>query len=87
MNHAKFGSYVIDMITTMAPRILKDDFKPCFFIKHFIKDMKIAKEKAQDANLELHMLDKVLDMCKELGTQAVINIMKNNLMVFYITFD
>lgn len=67
-------------MSNMAPRILKGDLEPGFFIKHFIKDMEIAKEEAKDVNLELHVLNKVLKMYKELddqqfgelGTQALI---------------
>lgn len=67
-------------MSNMAPRILKGDLEPGFFIKHFIKDMEIAKEEAQDVNLELKVLNKVLEMYKkladqqldELGTQALI---------------
>ena len=54
---------VIDVISTgaagswslsnLAPRMLKGDFAPGFFIKHFIKDMKIAIESAKEMNLEL----------------------------------
>lgn len=33
--------------------MLKGDFAPGFFIKHFIKDMKIAIESADEMNLDL----------------------------------
>ena len=67
-------------MSNMAPRILKGNLEPGFFIKHFIKDMEIAKEEAQDVDLELQVLNKVLEMYKklaneqlgELGTQALI---------------
>ena len=29
-------------LTNLAPRILRDDYEPGFFVKHFIKDMQIA---------------------------------------------
>lgn len=68
-------------MSNMAPRILKNDFEPGFFIKHYIKDMKIASEEAKDVNLELDILNNVLRMYAELaedekladlGTQALI---------------
>ena len=33
-------------LTNLAPRILAGDFEPGFFVKHFIKDMRIALESA-----------------------------------------
>lgn len=67
-------------MTNMGPRILKGDYEPGFFVKHYIKDMKIAKEEAEDVSLELGMLNCVLDMYQkleeqgmgDLGTQALI---------------
>lgn len=40
-------------LSNLAPRMLKGDFAPGFFIKHFIKDMKIAIESAKEMNLDL----------------------------------
>ncbi len=67
-------------MTNVAPRILKEDFDPGFFMKHFIKDMDIAIDEADDANLNLTVLKNVVNMYKELekqglgdlGTQALI---------------
>lgn len=67
-------------LTNVASRILKDDYNPGFFIKHFIKDMNLAAEEAEAAGARLGVLDYVLDMfknleaegCGELGTQALI---------------
>jgi 3-hydroxyisobutyrate dehydrogenase/2-hydroxy-3-oxopropionate reductase len=68
-------------MTNMAPRILKGDLNPGFFIKHFIKDMTIAAEEAEGVNLHLEILNDVLCMYKDLadnrnlgdlGTQALI---------------
>lgn len=66
----------------MAPRILKGDRKPGFFIKHFIKDMKLAKEEALKQGVSLEMLNTVLNMFsklaekegyEDLGTQAILD--------------
>lgn len=67
-------------MSNTAPRILKEDFAPGFYIKHYIKDMMIAKEEASEACLKLAILDEVLEMYKlldnkgmgDLGTQALI---------------
>ena len=53
---------------------------PGFFIKHFIKDMRLAKEAAKAQNVELPVLEIVLSMYEQmqdegegdLGTQAII---------------
>lgn len=64
-----------------GPKMLKGDFAPGFYIKHYIKDMKIASEEAEDAGLNLSILNNVLEMYKDLadncglgdeGTQALI---------------
>ncbi|GAB6142883.1 NAD(P)-dependent oxidoreductase [Desulfocicer niacini] len=39
-------------LNNLAPRIIKKDFSPGFFVKHFIKDMGIALESAQAMGLE-----------------------------------
>lgn len=81
---------VIDVISTgaagswslsnLAPRMLKGDFAPGFFIKHFIKDMKIAIESAKEMNLELPGLTLAESLYQKLakegyednGTQALL---------------
>lgn len=65
---------------TLAPRILKGDYAPGFFVKHFIKDMKLAVEEADAEHLELGVLKRALKQYEELaehgcgddGTQALI---------------
>ncbi len=67
-------------MSNMAPRILKGDLNPGFFIKHFIKDMTIASEEAKDVNLDMPIVSDVLSMYRaldqegygNLGTQALI---------------
>ena len=67
-------------MANMAPRIIQGDYKPGFYIKHFIKDMEIANEESQAVNLDLCILKDVLKLYKDLdqnnmgdlGTQALI---------------
>lgn len=67
-------------LKAVAPRILAGDFDPGFFIRHFIKDMKLASGEAEEAGVRLGVLDYVLSMYEEmekqgkggLGTQALI---------------
>jgi len=66
-------------MTNMAPKMLKGDFAPGFFIKHMIKDLDIAVEEAESKELELGVLEQVLSMYRrleaegkgDLGTQAL----------------
>ncbi len=61
-------------------KIVAGDFRPGFFIKHFVKDMSIAREEAQGRGLELPILNTVLGHYRALleeglgdeGTQALI---------------
>lgn len=39
-------------LSNLAPRILKEDYSPGFFIKHFIKDMTIALQEAEKMGME-----------------------------------
>ena len=63
-----------------GPKMVSGDFAPGFYIKHFIKDMRIADEEARDKGLSLEMLAEVLRMYRaldecgmgDLGTQALI---------------
>ena len=61
-------------------KMIEKDYEPGFFNKHFIKDMKIAKEVMDEKGESLPVLNKVLEMYEELakknfedkGTQCII---------------
>lgn len=65
-----------------APRILKDDYSPGFFVKHFIKDLKIALDEAEKMQLELPATQLATELYERLaekgyendGTQALIKL-------------
>ena len=67
-------------MSNIAPRMLKGDFDPGFFVKHYIKDMNIALEEAAHVDLTMPVLNEVHDMYQalddqgmgDLGTQALI---------------
>ncbi len=66
-------------LSVLGPRMLAGDFAPGFYIKHFIKDMTIALESAEELGLETPGLSLSLKLYKELaengeedsGTQAL----------------
>lgn len=67
-------------LSNLAPRMLKEDFAPGFYIKHMIKDMKVALDEAERMNIQLpglllakSMYDKLLEAgYGDNGTQALI---------------
>jgi len=69
-------------LANMAPRVLKEDFAPGFFVKHFIKDMKIIVQEMSERDVDLVMLNQVLAMYEQFagqghedaGTQALIRL-------------
>lgn len=66
-------------LTNLAPRMIKGDFDPGFYIKHFIKDMEIAMEEAEKMGMEtpgLTLAESLYSRLSalgqdELGTQAL----------------
>ena len=74
-------------LTNLAPRVLKGDYAPGFFVKHFIKDMKIAIESAQAMGLDLpglQLAKKLYDQlaskgCEDDGTQALFKLYEEQL--------
>jgi len=73
-------------LQNMAPRVLRQDFGPGFFVKHFIKDMKIINQEMDERDTYLKMLNTVLALYEEMaqqgfendGTQALIKLYKTN---------
>lgn len=67
-------------LSNLAPRMLKGNLEPGFYIKHIIKDMKIALDEAERMNLQLPGLSLAKSMYDQLlaegygdnGTQALI---------------
>lgn len=67
-------------LSNMVPRILKGDMNPGFFIKHQVKDLRIARAEAAERGAALPVLDLIAGMYEqlleegdgELGTQALI---------------
>jgi 3-hydroxyisobutyrate dehydrogenase len=66
-------------LSNLAPRMIAGNFAPGFYVKHFIKDMRIASEVAREMELGTPGLDLALSLYEELaargeadsGTQAL----------------
>jgi len=67
-------------MSSNGPKMLQGDFAPGFYIKHYVKDMRLAQDELGKKDASLKVLDDVLDMYRELekrglgdeGTQALI---------------
>lgn len=70
-------------MTNMAPRILKGDDAPGFYIKHYIKDMRIAVEESEQVQLDLKMLNSVLEMYEKLAESGMANLGTQALYHYY----
>lgn len=74
-------------LSNLAPRVLKDDFAPGFFVKHFLKDMRIAIESAERMKLDLPGLALAKSLYDKLaaeggendGTQALFKLYQQQL--------
>ncbi|WP_376773917.1 NAD(P)-dependent oxidoreductase [Paenibacillus phytorum] len=69
-------------LSNLAPRIIAGNFAPGFYVKHFIKDMKIALQSAEEMKVELPGLSLAKSLYEQLaasgeedsGTQALFKI-------------
>ncbi len=69
-------------MSNLAPRMLKGDFAPGFYVKHFIKDMGIALECAREMKIDLpglELADRLYRAladkgCENDGTQALLKL-------------
>lgn len=80
LNSIEAGAAGSWSLSNLAPRMLDEDWAPGFYVKHFIKDMGIALEAAEEMNLELPGLTLAKRLYEQLsdnggenhGTQALI---------------
>ncbi|PZL74663.1 oxidoreductase [Enterococcus plantarum] len=76
------GSAANWSLSNYSPRILKENYSPGFFVKHFIKDLKIALDEAEKMNLDLPATKLATNLYEKLankgfendGTQALIKL-------------
>ncbi|GGA17342.1 3-hydroxyisobutyrate dehydrogenase [Paenibacillus marchantiophytorum] len=72
-------------LSNLAPRIIAGNFAPGFYVKHFIKDMKIALQVADEMNLTLPGLSLAKSLYEQLaasgeedsGTHALFKLISN----------
>jgi len=61
------GSWSLE---NLIPRVIREDYSPGFFIKHFIKDMRLALESAEEMGLSTPGLRLVKELYEELAAQG-----------------
>ncbi|GGA84516.1 NAD(P)-dependent oxidoreductase [Ornithinibacillus halotolerans] len=74
-------------LSKLAPRMIEGDFDPGFYVKHFIKDMTIALESAEEMGFSTPGLSLSLQLYKQLaekgeadsGTQALIKLFDSSI--------
>jgi len=79
LNSIQSGAAGSWALTNLAPRILKDDFEPGFYVEHFIKDMDIAIKESDRLGVAVpgllaarNLYDQVREMgLGRKGTQAL----------------
>lgn len=82
INTLSGGSSQTWSLSNYGPRVLKGDYAPGFFIKHFIKDLRIALEQSEDMGLALpgtelakELYERLSDEgFQDLGTQAIMKL-------------
>ncbi len=57
-------------LSNLAPRMLKGDFDPGFFVRHFIKDMDLAVKAAQTMDFDTPGLKLALERYRELASKG-----------------
>lgn len=67
LNKGAAGSFSLEKL---APRILRRDFEPGFYVEHFIKDLGIALEEARRMKLGLPGLALASQLYQALGAQG-----------------
>lgn len=69
-------------LANYGPRIIQDDYSPGFFVKHFVKDLKIALDESRKMSIELPMTQLAHKLYTQLadaghsdeGTQAIVKL-------------
>ncbi|UOR11607.1 NAD(P)-dependent oxidoreductase [Halobacillus amylolyticus] len=60
-------------LSNLTPRVIKGDLEPGFYVKHFIKDMKIAIESAEKMELDLPGLKLAKQLYDQISSDGYAN--------------
>jgi 3-hydroxyisobutyrate dehydrogenase/2-hydroxy-3-oxopropionate reductase len=70
-------------LTNNGQKMIDHNYDPGFFIKHFIKDMKIAVEEAKEAGLDIPVTDLVLSAYRKLEDEGLGDLDTQALIKYY----
>lgn len=83
LNSVATGAAGSKQLDTFGPKILEGNYDPGFFMKHFIKDMKLALIEANMSELNLGVLSQVLANYEELEAEGYGDLGTQALMKYY----
>ncbi|NLC63257.1 MAG: NAD(P)-dependent oxidoreductase [Thermoanaerobacterales bacterium] len=72
-------------LSNYGPRMIAENYSPGFYIKHFIKDMRIAIESAEEMRIKLPGLELACSLYEELAKKGEENSGTHALIKYYIT--
>lgn len=84
LNSIESGAAGSWSLSNLAPRMLAGNFEPGFYIKHFIKDMRIALESAKEMRLKTPGLELALSIYEELAEKGEENSGTQALFKYYL---
>lgn len=70
-------------LSTFGPKIISGDYAPGFFLKHLLKDLKLADEEAVAEGLSLDILRQVLSEYQELDDKGMGDLGTHALIHYY----
>ena len=73
--------------SALGPKILAGNYQPGFFIKHIIKDLKLALQEADTLGLKLDMVPEVLAHFEDLAAKGHENEGSQALIKHYIDME
>lgn len=83
VSYLKEGAAGSKQLEMLGPKMINDDFAPGFFIKHFIKDMRLAKEESRARDLHLKILETVLEQFESLAQEGFEESGTQQLITYY----
>lgn len=83
LNSVATGAAGSKQLDTFGPKIIEQDYAPGFFLKHFIKDMKLALEESKESGLHLDILQQVLANYETLEEKGYGDLGTQTLMKYY----
>lgn len=74
-------------LQNVGPKIIEQDYTPGFYVKHFLKDLEIAKESAFELSLDLPALNEVTMMITYLSNNGYSQESTASLIEYYINSE